>query len=55
MNPQGSETHGETPSAPWRRSGSGDGEFPPWPGAELFWRQIWGSVMQGGVTGRLGG
>jgi hypothetical protein len=28
---------------------TGDGEMAPWPGAELFWRQILGAVMGGAV------
>ena len=30
-------------------SPTGDGEMAPWPGAELFWRQILGAVMGGAV------
>ena len=32
----------------WSVDATGDGEMAPWPGAELFWRQILGAVMGGG-------
>ncbi|CAK9074461.1 unnamed protein product [Durusdinium trenchii] len=45
----------QCPHGPWNAPGAkGDGEAPPWPGAELFWRQILASVMQGMDLTRMG-
>eukprot|EP00435_Cladocopium_sp_Y103_P012112 s1696_g3.t1 len=38
----------QCPHGAWNAPGAkGDGEMAPWPGAELFWRQILGAVMGG--------